>query len=385
MLYSICQKLFYKIRQETVLSIAVLLALLSACFVLPDASYFGYIDFRTLTILFSLMTVMAGLQRQGVFTRFAYSLLSRTNSITSLVFVLVGLCFFCSMLITNDVALLTFVPFSFAVLGQLPEASGKKLLTPVVCLQTIAANLGSMLTPIGNPQNLYLYARANMSALALIRLMLPYSIAALVLLLVWIQIAAHREPGSTTENHISELFSIHKTKAPNQTSLIGYLILFLICLLVVAHIIDYRISFILVIGYIFFKNWHLFKKVDYSLLLTFTALFIFIGNLKCIPQFNHFLISIIDGHETLTAILSSQIISNVPAAILLSGFTKNYSALIIGTNIGGLGTLIASMASLISFKYIAKEKTTLRGKYFMMFTIANIVFLILLLLCINLL
>ena len=162
-------------------------------------------------------------------------------------------------------------------------------------------------------------------------------------------------------------------------------ILFLICLLVVAHIIDYRISFILVIGYIFFKNWHLFKKVDYSLLLTFTALFIFIGNLKCIPQFNHFLISIIDGHETLTATLSSQIISNVPAAILLSGFTKNYSALIIGTNIGGLGTLIASMASLISFKYIAKEKTTLRGKYFMMFTIANIVFLILLLLCINLL
>ena len=116
MLYSICQKLFYKIRQEAVLSIAVLLALLSACFVLPDASYFGYIDFRTLTILFSLMTVMAGLQRQGVFTRFAYSLLSRTNSITSLVFVLVGLCFFCSMLITNDVSLITFVPFSFAVL-----------------------------------------------------------------------------------------------------------------------------------------------------------------------------------------------------------------------------------------------------------------------------
>ena len=140
MLYSICQKLFYKIRQEAVLSIAVLLALLSACFVLPDASYFGYIDFRTLAILFSLMTVMAGLQRQGVFTRFAYSLLSRTNSITSLVFVLVGLCFFCSMLITNDVALLTFVPFSFAVLGQLPEASGKKLLTPVVCLQTIAGS-----------------------------------------------------------------------------------------------------------------------------------------------------------------------------------------------------------------------------------------------------
>ena len=184
MLYSICQKLFYKIRQEAVLSIAVLLALLSACFVLPDASYFGYIDFRTLAILFSLMTVMAGLQRQGVFTRFAYSLLSRTNSITSLVFVLVGLCFFCSMLITNDVALLTFVPFSFAVLGQLPEASGKKLLTPVVCLQTIAANLGSMLTPIGNPQNLYLYGKSQLSFSAFLQLMLPYTLLSAILLSV---------------------------------------------------------------------------------------------------------------------------------------------------------------------------------------------------------
>ena len=190
MLYSIFQKLFYKIRQEAVLSIAVLLALLSACFVLPDASYFGYIDFRTLTILFSLMTVMSGLQRQGVFTRFAYSLLSRTNSITSLVFVLVGLCFFCSMLITNDVALLTFVPFSFAVLGQLPEASGKKHLTPVVCLQTIAANLGSMLTPIGNPQNLYLYGKSQLSFSAFLQLMLPYTLLSAILLSVCILMPA---------------------------------------------------------------------------------------------------------------------------------------------------------------------------------------------------
>ena len=365
-----------------VLIIAWVLALISAIVVPPDSAYLSYIDFHTLGLLFCLMAVMAGANRLGVFRQAADRLLTKVKNSHQLELILVFLCFISSMLITNDVALITFVPFAIQVLEM---SDRRESIILVVVLQTIAANLGSMFTPIGNPQNLYLYARANMSALALIRLMLPYSIAALVLLLVWIQIAAHREPGSTTENHISELFSIHKTKAPNQTSLIGYLILFLICLLVVAHIIDYRISFILVIGYIFFKNWHLFKKVDYSLLLTFTALFIFIGNLKCIPQFNHFLISIIDGHETLTAILSSQIISNVPAAILLSGFTKNYSALIIGTNIGGLGTLIASMASLISFKYIAKEKTTLRGKYFMMFTIANIVFLILLLLCINLL
>ena len=202
MLYSIFQKLFYKIRQEAVLSIAVLLALLSACFVLPDASYFGYIDFRTLTILFSLMTVMAGLQRQGVFTRFAYSLLSRTNNITSLVFVLVGLCFFCSMLITNDVALLTFVPFSFAVLGQLPEASGKKHLTPVVCLQTIAANLGSMLTPIGNPQNLYLYGKSQLSFSAFLQLMLPYTLLSAILLSVCIFYLGHPHRQQTVSSSI---------------------------------------------------------------------------------------------------------------------------------------------------------------------------------------
>lgn len=152
-------------------------------------------------------------------------------------------------------------------------------------MQTIAANLGSMPdSHRKSPKSLFICQSQYVciSTHPVSCCLIP--IAALVLLLVWIQIAAHREPGSTTENHISELFSIHKTKAPNQTSLIGYLILFLICLLVVAHIIDYRISFILVIGYIFFKNWHLFKKVDYSLLLTFTALFIFIGNLKCIPQ-----------------------------------------------------------------------------------------------------
>lgn len=379
------RKILTFFHKETVLSISAILAILSMFIVHPSGKYFSYIDFRTLSLLFCLMSIVAGLSEIGLFDYLAEKILSRANSIKSIIVLLVLLCFFFSMIITNDVALITFVPLAIIILKKMSEKQKNYWILRTVVMQTIAANLGSMLTPIGNPQNLYLYARANMSALALIRLMLPYSIAALVLLLVWIQIAAHREPGSTTENHISELFSIHKTKAPNQTSLIGYLILFLICLLVVAHIIDYRISFILAIGYIFFKNWHLFKKVDYSLLLTFTALFIFIGNLKCIPQFNHFLISIIDGHETLTAILSSQIISNVPAAILLSGFTKNYSALIIGTNIGGLGTLIASMASLISFKYIAKEKTTLRGKYFMMFTIANIVFLILLLLCINLL
>ena len=151
------------LQQETVLAAAAVLAVLSACFVHPDAAYIDYIDFRTLAILFSLMTVMAGLRRQGVFDRMGRGLLALSGSTLQLVLVLVGLCFVGSMFITNDVALLTFVPFTFAVLDSLGAEMRQKLALPVVCMQTIAANLGSMLTPIGNPQNLYLYGKSGMS------------------------------------------------------------------------------------------------------------------------------------------------------------------------------------------------------------------------------
>ena len=349
MLYSIFQKLFYKIRQEAVLSIAVLLALLSACFVLPDASYFGYIDFRTLTILFSLMTVMSGLQRQGVFTRFAYSLLSRTNSITSLVFVLVGLCFFCSMLITNDVALLTFVPFSFAVLGQLPEASGKKHLTPVVCLQTIAANLG----------------------------MLPYTLLSAILLSVCIFYLGHLHRQQTVSSSIQNPTTNAAQKKPALIRL--YIVLFFFCLLAVLHVLPYPAVFVLVLLGALIADKKVLAQVDYSLLATFLAFFIFIGNLGRIPAFASWLSAALSGREILISVLASQVMSNVPAALLLSGFSNNVPALIVGTNLGGLGTLIASMASLISYRQIARKLPEQKGQYFLLFTLANIGFLAILL------
>ena len=161
------------IQQETVLTAAAVLAVVSAFFVLPDAQYLGYIDLRTLAILFSLMTVMAGLRRQGFFDGLGRALLSRTHSTFQLTLVLVGLCFFGSMFITNDVSLLTFVPFTFVVLSRLGADVRRSLLIPVVCMQTIAANLGSMLTPIGNPQNLYLYGKSGMSSGGFVLLMLP--------------------------------------------------------------------------------------------------------------------------------------------------------------------------------------------------------------------
>ena len=370
MLYSIFQKLFYKIRQEAVLSIAVLLALLSACFVLPDASYFGYIDFRTLTILFSLMTVMAGLQRQGVFTRFAYSLLSRTSSITSLVFVLVGLCFFCSMLITNDVALLTFVPFSFAVLGQLPEASGKKLLTPVVCLQTIAANLGSMLTPIGN-------GKSQLSFSAFLQLMLPYTLLSAILLSVCIFYLGHPHRQQTVSSSIQNPTTNAAQKKPALIRL--YIVLFFFCLLAVLHVLPYPAVFVLVLLGALIADKKVLAQVDYSLLATFLAFFIFIGNLGRIPAFASWLSAALSGREILISVLASQVMSNVPAALLLSGFSNNVPALIVGTNLGGLGTLIASMASLISYRQIARKLPEQKGQYFLLFTLANVGFLAILL------
>ena len=173
------------IQQETVLTAAAVLAVVSAFFVLPDAQYLGYIDLRTLAILFSLMTVMAGLRRQGFFDGLGRALLSRTHSTFQLTLVLVGLCFFGSMFITNDVSLLTFVPFTFVVLSRLGADVRRSLLIPVVCMQTIAANLGSMLTPIGNPQNLYLYGKSGMSIGGFVLLMLPYTLVSLLLLLAW--------------------------------------------------------------------------------------------------------------------------------------------------------------------------------------------------------
>ena len=164
------------IQQETVLTAAAVLAVVSAFFVPPDAQYLGYIDLRTLAILFSLMTVMAGLRRQGFFDGLGRALLSRTHSTFQLTLVLVGLCFFGSMFITNDVSLLTFVPFTFVVLSRLGADVRRSLLIPVVCMQTIAANLGSMLTPIGNPQNLYLYGKSGMSIGGFVLLMLPWSL-----------------------------------------------------------------------------------------------------------------------------------------------------------------------------------------------------------------
>lgn len=359
------------IKIETVLCISSILTILSLFLIPPDAAYIDYIDFRTLAILFCLMAVMAGFQKNGLFALIAQSILERVKNVRQILFVLVFLCFFCSMLITNDVALITFVPLTIIVFHMLGSEQ-KKWLIPAIALQTIAANLGSMLTPLGNPQNLYLYGKSESSIVSFVLLMLPFTLFSFVLLCTWIIMICRRETGRIRVNF--------KEKASLQSilSVVFFSLLFLVCLLTVLHVIPWTISLLAVLISILIYNHRILKKVDYSLLLTFIALFIFIGNIGRIPAFHDALVKIIDGHEMLTAILASQFMSNVPAAILLSGFTDRYTHLIIGVNLGGLGTLIASMASLISFKFLAREMPEKKSAYLLYFTISNLVFLALL-------
>ncbi len=375
------KKLCAFIKKETVLTVAIVLAVISAVLVVPDKEYAGYIDFRTLSVLFCLMAVMAGLQKLGVFRKVAGMLLRHTHNTVQLVEVLVLLCFFFSMVITNDVSLITFVPFTFIVLRLSGEDEVKKLAVPVIALQTIAANLGSMLTPIGNPQNLYLYGKAQMSAGAFILLMLPYSLVSLLLLVLCAAVVAKRSKIMVQGAATVSLGDNVESEAAERKNylLLMYLLLFLLCLFTVARVIPYPVTLVIVAAAVLVFDRSTITKVDYSLLLTFMGFFVFIGNMGRMPAFRDFLQGIIGGREVVTSVIASQVISNVPAALLLSGFTENVQALIVGTNLGGLGTLIASMASLISYKQVVGQIPEEKKRYFGWFTVANVAFLAILL------
>lgn len=364
-------------KREAVLCAALLLAVVSACVIPPDQEYAEYIDLRTLAILFGLMSVMAGLQKIGVFRRIACGLLKRVGSPVNLVMVLMLLCFFSAMLITNDVALITFVPFTFTLLEMLGEEQRRRLALPMVAMQTIAANLGSMLTPVGNPQNLYLYGASAMSIGSFVLLMLPYAAASLLLLLIWGLILGKSYKGGWN-NGMEKIEGQETTDFRSKSvlvPLIVYLVLFLLCLLAVARMVPWQAVPVMVLLAVLPMDRKILAKVDYSLLLTFVGFFIFVGNVGRIPAFRFFLQEAVAGREVYAAIAASQVISNVPAALLLSGFTNAYEQLLIGVNLGGLGTLIASMASLISYKYVAKEESSRKGAYILIFTVSNLCFL----------
>ena len=400
---------------------ATVLAIISCFFVTPGREYLSYINWRTLILLFCLMAVVAGFAKAGVFRYISRKLSQRMKDTRRLSVGFMLLCFLLSMFVTNDVALVTVVPLTLLTMMGCSEKA--KIQTLVQ--ETIAANLGSMLTPFGNPQNLYLTSYYGIGMGEFLRLMLPYTGVALVILLLQTLISPKeglggraREAGTPEreareagipegrvkeaaipEGKNREAASLYES-GENLTgkdemyeealrekllrskgrlvSILLYGILFIVSMFSVARILDYRILFGIILITILVYDRSVLCNVNYTLLLTFVSFFVLIGNLGAMTQIQAALTQMIEGRELLTAILSSQIISNVPAAVLLSGFTDQGKALIVGTDLGGLGTLIASMASIITFQLYSLESGAKKGKYLLTFTLWNVIDLVIL-------
>lgn len=323
------------------------------------------IDWKTLNLLFCLMFVIAGLRECNLFRTLASHLLKGMKTFRALAITLVMFTFFLSMLITNDVALIAMVPFSLYILAKLHMQHQALRLT---ILQTLAANLGSMATPIGNPQNLFLYTFYHIGTLDFFKVMGPITCAGalLLLLLTWI---GRNEP---LTQHVDPHHLPHLT---HPRKVIILLTLFILCLTSVFRLIPHILLFGIVfpIGLCFYRK--TLQKVDYGLLLTFVAFFIFSHNIACISTLEQYLQQLLVTMPQTTAIFTSQVLSNVPAAILLANFTEAWQPLLLGVDIGGFGTLIASLASLISFTFYLKTDNAKPWKYLGVFTLLNLLFL----------
>ena len=347
------------VKREITLCAAFLAAVISCFFIPLDAAYLDYIDWRTLALLYCLMVVVAGLRSAGAFSLLSHVLCQKARSVRTMGVILVALCFFSAMLVTNDVALLTFVPFAVVVLGL---ADQMKELAWVVVLQTMAANLGSMLTPVGNPQNLYLFSRYDMNigqffgATAPIWLLSAALIAGLCVLLL---------PKTELSVFLGEKPALDKK------ALVVYLSLFILCMLVVLRVLTWPVMLGVVLIALLVYEPRMLKQADFLLLVTFVCFFVFSGNLSRMDTVASLLRRMLSGHELLLGAGLSQVISNVPAAILLSGFTENGRGLLLGVNIGGLGTPIASLASLISLKLYSHAETSKSSHYMAKFLVAN--------------
>lgn len=322
-------------KKEIILLIAVVLSIITSFISHPKLSY---INFKVLILLFNLMVVVTALKSFKFLDYIGTSLLHKDKSLRSIYLIMICLTFFSSMLITDDVALITFVPISL-ILAKKANFNPMKL----IILQTISAILGCSLTPMGSSQNLYIYTHFNLTDKQFFGVTIPITIIAFIVLLIL----------TCTQKNRKLSVTIHEVKVEKKSMIVVYIILFLIVLGSVFHLVNYKIAFVIVIIVTLIIDRKLFLHIDYSLIITFTAFFIFIGNISAIPEVKRlisgFLVS--DLHTYFIALGISQFISNVPATLLLAPFTHNYKALIYGVNNGGLFSLIGSMASIISYKF----------------------------------
>ena len=344
------------LKKEIVLVIATVLAITSSLISTPKLSY---IDFKVLILLFNLMIVVAAFKELKVLDNIAIGLLKKCNTYTSISFALIFITFIASMIVTNDVALITFVPLSI-VIAKKANIDVLK----IVIFQTLAANLGSSFTPMGNPQNLFIYSYYNLSPLDFFKITVPIVILAIVFLSILI----------LKDKNMKLKLDLSDVIIENKRDVVLFSLLFGIILLSVFHLIDYKITFVITIITVLVLNKKLFKEIDYSLLITFIGFFIFIGNISTMDVVRSFMENILNSEKStfISSILASQVISNVPATMLLSGFTGHFKELLLGVNIGGMGTLIASLASVISYKIYTGEFREKNDKYLRKFNLYNL-------------
>ena len=349
-------------KKNIVMFIAMLVAITSTVFVPFDKQYASYFDYRTLTCLFCTLAVVCAFTNIDFFYIVACKIVEKFKTTRKCILSLVIITFIGSMLLANDMALLTFLPLGFYVLST---TNKPKYMAFTFIMQNIAANLGGMLTPFGNPQNLYLFSKFNIPTIEFMQIMfLPFLLATILIIVCCLCVK-------------SEQMTVTGQKKPlNTKRTIIYSVLFIFAVSVVFRIIPYQIGLIVIPVSLFFLDKNALKKVDYPLLLTFVFFFVFAGNISRIPQISEFLSQLLQKDTLFYSTLSCQFISNVPSAILLSQFTNNYPALLVGVNIGGTGTLIASLASLITFREYTKHNKGKTGKYILLFSAFNFGFLI---------
>lgn len=387
------QRVLTFLRSETILIVASLLAIISCFIVPPDGQYGGYVHVSTISQLVCLMLVVVGFQRIGVFRIIGSSLLHRVHTARGVVLTFIALTFISAMFITNDVALLTFVPFALAVL-VMAHMEDKAII--VCALMTVAANTGSMLTPVGNAHNLYFKALTGMSTGHFLRIMAPYSILAAVLLVVVTCVVFRGRriaefDGMDSKGFERGVLAPDPTRhQPDEIKVTGYGAgyggwraivytgVFVVCVLAVSDMVPLWVMCAVTFVAMVVCDRGSFRHADWALPLTFIMFFVFIGNMKRVPEFAGIAQAFVGQHPLEVSIISSQIISNVPASLLLSGFCDQWVPLIIGTNIGGMGTLIASMASLVSYKNVTRRYPDRKGRYLAVYSAVNVLFLVVL-------
>ena len=349
-------------KKNAVMLIALCAAIITCIFVPVDKQYLGYFDYKTLTCLFCVLAVVCALKNIRFFYILAKKVVRCFKNARLSIIALVYITFIGSMLIANDMALLTFLPLGFFVL----TTTGKqKYMAFTFIMQNIAANLGGMLTPFGNPQNLYLYTKYEIPTGEFVTIMLPPFLLSITLITLCCIVFVKAEPLEIDDEPVR--------LDPKKTTL--YLLLFALSIAIVFRGIPYWIGLIVIPAVLLIVDRKALLMVDYGLLFTFVFFFIFSGNMARIDAIRTFFSALLEKSTLLFSVLSCQCISNVPSAILLSQFTENYHDLLIGVNIGGAGTLIASLASLITFREYVKNNPGKTGYYVGLFSLFNFGFL----------